>query len=81
MEQIEMEYKQLREQIDQRHERLTRLIEQRRDYDQSVVRLIRWFDEQQDFLATDSAIPLKINDLERLQKRSQVSHSSFTLVL
>lgn len=73
MQQIEMEYHQLVEQIDQRHQRLTRLAEERQEYDQSFSRLVRWFDEQQEFLATDSTIPLKITDLLKVEKRSQVS--------
>ena len=67
-----MEYKQLVEQIDQRQERLSRLAEHRQEYEQSVSRLVRWFDEQQHFLSTDPTIPLKITDLERLLKKSQV---------
>jgi hypothetical protein len=68
-----MEYKQLVEQIDQRHERLIRLAEQRQEYEQSISRFLRWFDEQQHFLSTDSSIPLKITDLERLLKKSHES--------
>lgn len=67
-----MEYNQLVEQIDQRYERVSRLAEQRQEYEQSVSRFLRWFDEQQHFLSTDPSIPLKTADLERLLKKSQV---------
>jgi lipoate-protein ligase A len=57
-----MEYKKLVEQIDERHERLIRLAEQRHEYEQSISRLVRWFDEQEEeeeeqVLSNDSSIP------------------------
>ena len=74
-----MEYKQLVEQIDQRHQRLTRLAGQRQEYEQSLARFIRWFDDQHDKICTPLIppfIPLKIIDLERLLKKSRVSTNS-----
>jgi hypothetical protein len=66
-----MDYEQLVEQIDQYHERLTQLAEQRQDYGQSISRFVRWFNEQRHLFSIDPSSPLKINDLERLLKKSQ----------
>lgn len=68
-----MDLKQLDEQIEARQERLHRFIHQRNELEQVVERLINRLKEQQTFLSSIETLPLKINDIDRIQTTSTVS--------
>ena len=68
-----MVFKQLDEQIEARQERLHRFIDQRKELEQVVERLISRLKEQQAFLSCTETLPLTINDIDRIQKTSNVS--------
>ena len=71
---------QLQEQIDKRKDRLATLIQQRQELDQISNRLIVWYDDKQRLITSDTTVPLKTNEIERLQNRYNVrKENSFSI--
>ncbi|CAF1053347.1 unnamed protein product [Adineta ricciae] len=66
---IEIDLVQLQEQIDKRKDRLATLIQQRQELEQISNRLIVWYDDKQPLITSDTTVPLKPNEIERLQNR------------
>ncbi|CAF4065047.1 unnamed protein product, partial [Rotaria sordida] len=66
---IQTELEQLQEQIEKRKEHLNTLIHQRQELDQASQRLIVWYEDKQRLISPDQMIPLKINEIERIQKK------------
>jgi len=65
---------------------LNTLIHKRQELNQASQRLIIWYEDKQRLLLPDQMIPLKINEIERIQKKLNVrqtgnvfSHKSFYL--
>ncbi len=68
----QVELGQLQAQIENRKERLTSLILQRQELDQISGRLIAWYEDKQRLISSDQTIPLKITEVERIQKKYSV---------
>ncbi|CAF3855305.1 unnamed protein product, partial [Adineta steineri] len=66
---IETELEQLQEQIEKRKERLNVLAHQRQEFDQASQRVTHWYEDKQRLFSFDQMIPLKINEIERIQKK------------
>ncbi|CAF4231420.1 unnamed protein product, partial [Rotaria sordida] len=66
---LRVELEQLQEQIEKRKEHLSILIHQRQELDQASQRLIVWYEDKQRLVSPDQMIPLKINEIERIQKK------------
>ncbi|CAF3725966.1 unnamed protein product [Adineta steineri] len=66
---IEVELEQLQQQIEKRQEHLTTLIHQCQELDQITERFITWYDDKQRLISSDLTIPLKTNEIERVQKK------------
>lgn len=64
--------KELIEQIDQRQERLTRLMNKRQEYEQILHRLTHWYEDKQRLITSEWILPLKITDMERFGKRYEI---------
>lgn len=60
-------------QIDQRQERLTRLMTKRQEYEQILHRLSHWYEDKQRLITSEWILPLKINDMDRFGKRYQIN--------
>ena len=45
---------------------------QRQELDQATQRLIVWYEDKQRLLSPDQMIPLKLTEIERIQKRFNV---------
>lgn len=67
-----MDFNQLQEQIDKRQERLTTLLQQRLQLDQFVNRFHLWLDDKQRLITNEQTIPLKLIEIERIQKKYTV---------
>lgn len=67
-----MDFNQLQEQIDKRQERLTTLLQQRLQLDQLVNRFHLWLDDKQRLITNEQTIPLKLIEIERIQKKYTV---------
>ncbi|CAF4433279.1 unnamed protein product, partial [Adineta steineri] len=63
------ELEQLQEQIEKRKERLNVLVHQRQEFDQASQRVTHWYEDKQRLFSFDQMIPLKINEIERIQKK------------
>ncbi len=48
------------------------LIHKRQELNQASQRLIIWYEDKQRLLLPDQMIPLKINEIERIQKKLNV---------
>ena len=59
--------------VEQRQERLTRLMSKRQEYEQGVHRLTHWYEDKQRLIVSEWILPLKINDLERFARRYQIN--------
>ena len=70
---LQSELEQSADQVIKRRERLHQLAERWQDFDQASERLRSWYDEKKRCLAADHMVPLKITDIERTQKKYQVS--------
>lgn len=69
---LQRELEDLSNQIEQRKERLLQLMHQRQDLDEMIDRFQVWFDDKQRYMASDSTIPLKTNEIGRVQKKISV---------
>jgi hypothetical protein len=52
---------------------LNTLIHQRQELDQAGQRLIVWYEDKQRLVLSDQTIPLKIAEIERIQKKFNVN--------
>lgn len=64
--------KELIDQIDQRQERLTRLMNKRQEYEQILHRLTHWYEDKQRLITSEWILPLKTTDMERFGKRYEI---------
>ncbi|CAF4270157.1 unnamed protein product, partial [Rotaria magnacalcarata] len=69
MTKIQVELEQVKEQVEKRYERLNTLIQQRQELDQTYDRFMIWYDDKQRLIPTDTTIPLKTVEVERLLKK------------
>ncbi|CAM2712242.1 unnamed protein product [Rotaria socialis] len=69
MTKIQVELEQVKEQAEKRYERLNTLIQQRQELDQTYDRFMIWYKDKQRLIPTDTTIPLKTIEVERLLKK------------
>ena len=58
-----------------RKERLNTLLHQRQELHQASQRLTIWYEDKQRLLSLDQMIPLKTNEIERIQKKFNVKQT------
>ena len=63
----------MQEQVERRKERLETLIHRRQELDQAAQRMIVWSEDKQRAVSSDPTIPLKIPEIERIQKKFNVN--------
>ncbi|CAF3475042.1 unnamed protein product [Rotaria socialis] len=66
---IQIEIEQLLEQIEKRKEHLNGLLHKRQSLDQASQDIIIWYEDKQRLISPDQMIPLKTNEIERIQKK------------
>ncbi|CAM4803210.1 unnamed protein product [Rotaria magnacalcarata] len=66
---IQIEIEQLLEQIEKRKEHLNGLLHKRQSLDQASQDIINWYEDKQRLISPDQMIPLKTNEIERIQKK------------
>ncbi|CAF5187876.1 unnamed protein product, partial [Rotaria magnacalcarata] len=69
---IQIEIEQLLEQIEKRKEHLNGLLHKRQSLDQASQDIINWYEDKQRLISPDQMIPLKTNEIERIQKKFNV---------